>query len=173
MALNYKGMFQCHYVHQKCFFYLKNADLLVHLDHTPLFKIFTGHTDNEKCSTWGLGAAAIPKGVKVQHIKGIATVLADSVSRLRAVGLYHNLNSKDSQQEFHSPFEPLPPVEEVTHTPIQVSEIFIAPDIEKLAENYDVLHDLPTVQMDKADLSLENASPTDIPNLEQHVMSWI
>ena len=56
------------------------------------------------------------------------------------------LNSKDCQQEFSSPFEPLPPVEQATHTSIEVNEIFIAPDIEKLTETYDTLHDLPTVQ---------------------------
>ena len=50
-------------------------------------------------------------------------------------------------------------------------KFFIASDIEKLATNYDALHDLPTLQMDKANLSLENASPADIPHLEQNVMS--
>ena len=89
------------------------------------------------------------------------------MSRLRAVGLFHDLNSKDSQQEFRSPFEPLAPVEQVTHMPIWVNEISIAPEIEKLAKNYDVLHDLPTVQMDKVNLSLENASP----HLKQNLVS--
>ena len=89
---------------KKCSFYLQNADLLVCSDHKPLPNIFTGDTDNEKCNTWGLEATAIPRCVKVHHIKGIANVLADSVSRLRAVGLYHDLDSKDCQQEFSSPF---------------------------------------------------------------------
>ena len=91
--------------------------------------------------------------------------------RLRAVGLYHDLNFKDHQKEFSSPFEPLPPLDQVTHIPIQVDEIFVTPDIEKLATNYDALHALPTVWIGKANLSLENASPTDIPHLEQNVMS--
>ena len=73
---------------QNCSFYLQNSDLLVHLDHKPLLKIFTGNTNNKKCNTWGLEATTIPRCVKVQHIKGKANVLADSVSRLRAVGLY-------------------------------------------------------------------------------------
>ena len=77
-------------------------------------------------------------------MKGIANVLADSVLRIRAVGLYHDLDSKDYQQEFSSPFECLPPVELVTHTPIQINEIFIVPGTEKLMQNYDILHDLPT-----------------------------
>ena len=84
---------------KKCSFYLQNADLLVCLDPKPLLKIFMGNTNNEKCNTWGLEATAIPRCVTVQHIKGIASVLADSVSRLRAVGLYHVLSSKDCQQE--------------------------------------------------------------------------
>ena len=109
---------------KKCSFYLQKADLLVHLDQKPLLKIFTEHTDNKKCNTWDLEASAIPRHVKVQHIKGITNVLPDSVSRLRAVGLYHDLNSKNPLQEFSSPFELLPLVELVTHMPIHVNGIF-------------------------------------------------
>ena len=65
----------------------------------------------------------------------------------------------------------MPPVKQVTYMPIQVNEIFVAPDIKKLATNYNTLHDLPTVQTDNANLSLENASPTEIPHLEQNLMS--
>ena len=91
------------------------------------------------------------------------------MSRLRAVGLYHDLDFK----EFSAPFEPLPPVKQVTHMPIEVNEIFIAPNIEKFTQNYNALHDLPTAQTDKAELSLENASPTDISHLEQNLMSLL
>ena len=92
---------------KKCSFYLQNADLLVHSDHKPLLKIFTG-------------------------------------------GLYHDLDFKDHQQEFSAPFEPMPPVEPVIHMPLEVNEIFIAPNIEKLMQNYDALHDFPTAQTDEA-----------------------
>ena len=61
----------------------------------------------------------------------------------------------------------------MTHKPIEVNEIFIVPDTEKLTENYDATHDLPTVQTDKAELTLENTSPTDIPHLEQNSMSLL
>ena len=77
---------------KKCSFYLQNANLLVCSDHKPLLKIFTGHTDNDKCNIWGLEGAAIPRRVKVQHIKGIANILADPISRLKAVGLYHDID---------------------------------------------------------------------------------
>ena len=67
---------------KKLVLYVKNADLLVHSNHKLILIFFTGHTDNDKCNTWGLEAAAILRYVKVQHMKGIAKVLADSVSRL-------------------------------------------------------------------------------------------
>ena len=105
---------------KKCSFYIQNADLLVHLDHRPLLKIFTGNTNNEKCNTWGLEATTIPRCVKVQHIKGISKIIPDSLSRLRAGGLYHNLDFMDSQQELSIPFEPLSLVKHSTHTPIEV-----------------------------------------------------
>ena len=107
----------------------------------PLLNIFIGHTDNDKCNMWGLEAAAIPRRVMVQHIKGISNILAHSVSRLKAVDLYHDIDSSDHQQEFSTPFEPIPPVEPVTCTPIEVNEVFITPDIEGLAQMYDTLHE--------------------------------
>ena len=82
----------------------------------------------------------------MQHIKGITNSLADSVSSLRAVGLYHGLDFKDGQQELKTAFKPLPPVKQSTNTPIEVQEIFIKPDIENLTQNYDTLKTLPVTQ---------------------------
>ena len=119
-------------------------------------KTFTEHTDNENCNTWGLEAAAIPRRVKVQHIKGIAKVLTDSVSRFKAVGFCHDIDLKDHQQEFSIPIEPLPSVEPVTHMPLDMNEVFIAPDIKRLMQTYNKLHDSPTEQTnDDIKLSLE------------------
>ena len=112
-------------------------------DHKPLVKFFTWHTDNDKCNTWGLEATAIPRRVKVQHIKGIANVLADSVWRLGVVGLCHDIDSKDHQQELSLPFEPLPPVEPVAHTQLEVNEVFIASNIEKLIQTYNAYMTYP------------------------------
>ena len=159
---------------KKCSFYLQKSDPLVCLDHKPLLKIFTGHTENDKCNTWGLEVTAMPRRVKVQYIKGIAKLLADSVSRLKAVGLYHDINSRDHQQEYSTLFDPLPSVEPVTHMPLELNEFFIVPDIEKLMQTYDTLHDSPTGQInDDIKLSLENMSPADIPQLEQNSMSLL
>ena len=53
-------------------------------------KKFTRHTVNDKNKAWSLEAAVIPQRVKVQHIKTIPNVLADLVSRFKAVGfLWH------------------------------------------------------------------------------------
>ena len=71
----------------------------MHLDHKPLLKIFVGHTYKDKCNIWSLEAAAIPRKGKVQHNKGIANVIADSVLMLKAVSLYHGIDSNDHQQE--------------------------------------------------------------------------
>ena len=135
-------------------------------------KIFTRHTNNDKCNTWGIEATAIPRRVKVKHIKGKAIVLADSVSMLRAVGFYHDIDLKDHQQEFSMPSEPLPPFEPASHTPLEVDEVFIATNIGTLVQTYDTLHDLPTGQTnDDVKLSLENVLSTDIPQSEQNLMS--
>ena len=120
----------------------------------------------------GLEAAAIHRTVKVQHIKGIANILVGSVSRLKAEGICHDIHSDYHQQEFSTPFEPLPPVEPVTHTLVGVNVVIITPDIERPAQAYDTLHDLPTEQTgDNVKLSLENASPTDIPQLKENLIS--
>ena len=145
---------------------------MAHSHHKPLLKIVTGHADDDKCNIWCLEATAIPRRVNVQHIKGIANVLANLVSRLKAVGLYHDIDLNDHQQEFSTPFEPLPPVELVTHTPFEVNDVLIAPDIERLRLIYNTLHNSTTVQTnDDIKLPWENASPTYIPQLEQNLMS--
>ena len=56
---------------------------------------------------------------------------ADSVSMLKEIGLYHDIDLKDHHQEFSTPFESLPPIEPVTHMPVEVNEVFIASDIER------------------------------------------
>ena len=53
--------------------------------------------------------------------------------------------------------------------PLEVNEVLISPNIEILTQTYDTLQDLPTEQTkDDIRLSIENVSPTDIPQLEQN-----
>ena len=127
--------------------------------------MFTGNTNNEKCNTYGLEATTIPWHVKVQHIKGIANILADSVSRLRAVGLYYDLDFQNSQSELGMTFEPSLPYRASNSYTYSSTQIFIKPDIETLAQNYTV------TKIHQPKLSLDNASPKDVPCLEHKLMS--
>ena len=137
MACDYKRILQCIYVNKEMFILLTKCQPTSMLrPKTTTKKVHRIHWQIQiyKCNTWGLETTAIPRRVKVQHIKGKANVLADSVSRLKAVGLYHDIHLKDHQQEFRMPFEPVPPAEPVTHMPLEVNEVFIAPDIERLMQ---------------------------------------
>ena len=87
------------------------------------------------------------------------------MSRVKAVGLYHDLDFKDNLQELGTPFEPSPPVEQLTHTPIEVHEIVIKPNIENLTQNYDAQNNLPTI------IRRMQTSPEDIQKSEQKLMS--
>ena len=49
------------------------------------------------------------------------------------------LTAVTTNREFSTPFEPLPPVEPVTHTPSEVNEVVIMPDIERLMQAYEHL----------------------------------
>ena len=52
-----------------------------------------------------------------------------------------------------------------------MNEVVITPVIERPMHVYDTLHDPPTAQTgDDVKLSLKNASPTDIPQLEENLM---
>ena len=52
-----------------CSFYLQSSDLLVHLNHKSVLKIFPGNTNNKKCNTWGLEATVILRHVKYNTLK--------------------------------------------------------------------------------------------------------
>ena len=53
-----------------------------------------------------------------------------------------------------------------------MNEVVIVPDIERITQAYDTLHDPPAEQTgDNIKLSLKNTSPTDIPQLKENLMS--
>ena len=53
-----------------------------------------------------------------------------------------------------------------------MNDVFITPDVERLMQGYDTLQDPPTVQTaDDIKLSLKNASPTAILQMEGNKMS--
>ena len=62
----------------------------------------------------------------------------------------------------------------MTHTPVEMNEVIIIPDIERLVQAYDTLPDPPTEQTgDNIKLSLENTSPTDTPLFKENLMSLL
>ena len=85
----------------------------------------------------GLKTTTIPRHVKVQHIKGIPNILADSVSMLKAVDLYHDLDFNDNPRGLRHLLNPYR-VKKATHTLAEIHEIFIKPDIEDLTQNYEM-----------------------------------
>ena len=108
--------------------------------------------------------------------KTFGTILANVEKTINTHGWVYCSNEriKDHKREFSTPFEPLPLVEPVTCMPLEVNEVFIAPIIEKVMQTYNPLHDLPTGQTnDDFKMSLENALPTDIPQLEPNLMSLL
>ena len=66
---------------------------------------------------------------------GVANILADSVSRLKAVGLYHDLDLQNSQLELGRLLDPLSPTEQTIYTPIIVHRVFVKPDVETLEKS--------------------------------------
>ena len=100
----------------------------------------------------------------------MANMLADSVLKFRAVGLYHDLDFKDGQQELGTLFEPLPPGEQSTHTPHRSTwnlyQTWYRKPPAKLQYNKYL-----TSYTEESKLSLDNTSHEDIPHLEQKLMS--
>ena len=65
---------------------------------------------------------------------------------LKTVGIYHDIYTNAYQQELSPPFEPLPPVKPVTHTPLEVNDICIIPDIKRITQTYETVHTSPNAQ---------------------------
>ena len=98
----------------------------------------------------------------MKHIKGIANILADSGSRLKGVGLYHDLDFQNSQPGFCTPFQPLLPVEQVTHASITVHKHFTKPNVGTLGKQFMVS------QIENPDIPLECVFSKDAPNLDKN-----
>ena len=88
-----------------------------------------------------------------------------TVSRLKAVGLYRDLDFQQNQPDFGTPFELLPPIENAMHAPIAVHEISVE-SIEETLEKQVI-----TPQTEYPELSLEDIASEDAPHLEQKLMS--
>ena len=102
--------------------------------------------------------------MKLQHIKGIANILADSVSRLKAVGLYHDLELQHNPPELSIPFEPLPPIDQAI-IPNSSRQKPTKSKAETLAKH------LTVAQIDSPNTPIGDISPEDKIHIEHKLMS--
>ena len=113
---------------KKLSYHLYNVQVIVKCNHAPVREVLTVHTLNIKVNSWGTEMARMSH-VKLKHIKGTATSLADHIPRLKSMGLYDSLNHEQHGKECgHEVFEPLTPIQpnEVhdaeTNIPTQVGQ---------------------------------------------------
>ena len=71
----------------KMVFYLKESHVMVRCDHVPLQKFMYSVTRNDKVNNWSQETHSITSHIDFKHIKGKENVIADSLLRLRCLGL--------------------------------------------------------------------------------------
>ena len=78
---------------QKFVFYLACTKCLLYCDHKLLAPFFTMGMSSSVLDRWALELQQLD--FKFQHIQGKKNVVADSVSRLRMLGLYQDNGNED------------------------------------------------------------------------------
>ena len=84
----------------KMVFYLKVAHIMVRCNHVRLQKFVYSVTKNDKVNKWSQEIHSITHHIEVEHTKGKENVLADSLSRLRLLGLRDDNDHVESGQEY-------------------------------------------------------------------------
>ena len=126
MACNYKRMLQCIYVNKEMFILLTKHQPTSMLRPQSTTKTF--YRTHWQMLYMGLETAAIPRRVNsptYQRNSQCSCWCCIKAKSSRPLS-WHWL--KFHQQEFSMPFELLPPVEPATHMPLEVNEVFIAPN---------------------------------------------
>ena len=77
-------------------FHLKDADVQIRCDHAPLCKLIYSLTKNDKCNNWLQEIHVITSYVDFENIKGRDSILADSLSRLKAFGFLEANDPKEA-----------------------------------------------------------------------------
>ena len=67
---------------------------------TPLWKFVYSVLKNDKVNNWSQEMHAITPHIEFKHIKGKENGLADSLSRLRCLGLHNDNDPKEPDQEY-------------------------------------------------------------------------
>ena len=72
----------------KMVFYLKHVHIMIQYDHMPPHKFIYSVTGKDKVSNWSQEIHLITPYTQFDHIKGKENILADSLLRLKTLGLY-------------------------------------------------------------------------------------
>ena len=78
---------------KKLSFYLKDAQILLRSDHTPLEKFLQKNTLNSKVNNWAMELEAF--NIQFDYIKGSSNILADTLSCLIVTDPDTPLHQKD------------------------------------------------------------------------------
>ena len=99
-------------------FYLTDSHVIIHSDHKPLQKFIYAITANNRVNDWSFQIHAICHSIHFEYIKGAATVLSDSLSRLSYYELYEEPKPEKEGYEFN---KPIVEVDESMYKPIQTA----------------------------------------------------
>ena len=69
-------------------FCLKDAHAIIQCDHSPLCKYIYSVMKNDKVNNWSQEIHALTPYIEFEHIKVKENILADSLSKLKPLGLY-------------------------------------------------------------------------------------
>ena len=72
---------------------------MVRSDHATLLEILPSLTKNNKVNNWSQEMHAVTPHIEIEHMKGKDIVLADSLSRLRCLGLHDDNDPEEPGQE--------------------------------------------------------------------------
>ena len=75
-------------------FYLRDVQVLIKSDHTPLQKFIFANTTNDRLTTWAQDIFAITPHTNFEHLKGTQNILSDAISRIKSFALYNDIPSQ-------------------------------------------------------------------------------
>ena len=81
----------------KMVFYLKDTHVMIKSDYATLHKFIYSVTKNDKLKNWSQEIYSITTCINFKHNKGKENMLADSLLRLKCLGLFEN-NGPEKQE---------------------------------------------------------------------------
>ena len=72
-------------------FYLRDAQVLIRSDHTPLRKFIYSNTTNDRLMAWAQDLFTITPHIEFEHLKGSQNILSDAIMRIKSFFLYNKI----------------------------------------------------------------------------------